>query len=461
MRPGTYRIRPRRGNRLFTGDQDYGAKLLLQALPAFEIIVLQLGGFDRIARQPHGVAALEHERHGVVDLLRLELRARRLLPALGVRAVRAHAIVQARAARQEAFRLGVIGAVEKPHELGHDVAMEPRRPERVFADQPARREDREIDGRGAGKVRGRGQDGKDRRIGMIEADRADDVEARQIVFVRREVAVPGDHVERRMLHLRRPQIALEFRHQAERAGDIFVGRDRREKIARIGKAVGAERAELRQAEHRSVILADVAARGPVRQFDAEAQAARDDHDLAAGRLDHAELGDKARTALLRHDQHLAVGIVEAAVGHRSIGGIEMHRHADLRRHITVAAERHDAFDKIGRLARNGKRRPAQLRRRRLGFVERRAADQPVLDARIRPVHHRGLDAVGPGAAIFGPRGGERRAGNLLGIEPERRPLRRVAADRQCARDRFGQKLIAEAGLVLERRGGRRSRRCAI
>ena len=66
-------------------------------------------------------------------------------------------------------------------------------------------------------------------------------------------------------------------------------------------------------------------------------------------FDHAELGDKAGAALLRHDQHLAVGIVEAAVGHRAIGGIEMHRHADLRRHIAVAAERHDAFDEIGRL----------------------------------------------------------------------------------------------------------------
>ena len=138
----------------------------------------------------------------------------------------------------------------------------------------------------------------------------------------------------------------------------------------------------------------------------------------------------------------------------------MHRHADLRRHVAVAAERHDAFDKIGRLARNGKRRPAQLRRRRLGFVEGRAADQPVLDARIRPMHHRRLNAVGPGAAIFGARGGERRAGNLLGIEPERRPLRRVAADRQCAGDRFGQKLIAEAGLIVERRGGAGALRAA-
>ena len=88
--------------------------------------------------------------------------------------------------------------------------MEPGRPERVLADQPARREDDEIDVGGARQVGRRGQHGKDRRIGMIEAHRADDVEAREIVFVGREIAVPGDDVERRVIHLRRPQIALEF-----------------------------------------------------------------------------------------------------------------------------------------------------------------------------------------------------------------------------------------------------------
>ena len=66
------------------------------------------------------------------------------------------------------------------------------------------------------------------------------------------------------------------------------------------------------------------------------------------RFDHAELGDKAGAALLRHDQHFAVGIVEAAVGHRAVGGVEVNRHADLRCDIAIAAQRNDAFDEIGR-----------------------------------------------------------------------------------------------------------------
>ena len=95
--------------------------------------------------------------------------------------------------------------------------------------------------------------------------------------------------------------------------------------------------------------------------------------------------------------------------------------------------------------------PAQLRRRRFGFVEGRAADQAVVDAAVWPVHDRGLDAVRPGAPVFRARGRKRSAGDLLGVKAERRPLRRVAADRQRAGNRLGDKIIAEAGLVLDRR----------
>ena len=169
------------------------------------------------------------------------------------------------------------------------------------------------------------------------------------------------------------------------------------------------------------------------------------------RLDHAQLGHEPRAALLRHDQHFAVGIVEIAVGHRAVGGVDVHRHADLRRDVAIAAERDDAFDEVGRLLRDRERAPAQLRRRRFDLVERRASNEPVVDARIRPVHGRRLDAVGPGAAVFGTRGRERGAGNQLGVEAIGRPLRTVAADRQRARHCLGHEMVAEAGLVLQRR----------
>ena len=433
--------------------------MLIQPLPAFEIIVLQFRQLDGVAREPHGVAALEHERHGVFDLVRLELGVRRALPGVGVGAVGGHAIVQAGAAGQKTFGLGVVDAVQQAHELGHDVAVIPRRPERVLADEPARREDDEIDCCGARHVGRRGEHAVDRRIGMIEAHGADHHEAGEIVFVRREIAVPGDDVERRVIHLRRPQIALEFGDHGARRLGVLVSRDGAEKIAHIGKAVGAERAELRQPQRDAVILADIAARRPVRQLDAKAQAARNDDDLAGRRLDDAELGDEARAAELRHDQHFAVGIVEAAIGHRAVGGIDVHAHADLRGDVAVAAHGHHALDKVGGLLRNRDRAPAQLRRRRVDVVERRAANEAVVDARIGPVHDRGLDAIGPGAPVLAARRRERGARDQLGVQAVRRPLRRIAADRQRAGDCFRNEMIAEAGLVLQRRG--RARRSVV
>ena len=64
----------------------------------------------------------------------------------------------------------------------------------------------------------------------------------QVVLVRRVVAVPGDHVQRRVADARRPQGALELGQQLEVAFAILERRHRGEEIARIGQAVGADRA---------------------------------------------------------------------------------------------------------------------------------------------------------------------------------------------------------------------------
>ena len=45
--------------------------------------------------------------------------------------------------------------------------------------------------------------------------------------------------------------------------------------------------------------------------------------------------------------------------------------------------------------------------------------------------------------------GERRAGYLLGIKPKRRPLRRIAPDRQRSWNRLAGEVIAEAGLIAQ------------
>ncbi len=98
------------------------------------------------------------------------------------------------------------------------------------------------------------------------------------------------------------QRAAPFHVELGRRVLVLVGRDRRQEVARIGEAVGADRPALRQRERAAVILAEIAARRAVGNLDAELDAARDHRDLAGLDVDAAELGDEAQIALLRHEQ---------------------------------------------------------------------------------------------------------------------------------------------------------------
>jgi hypothetical protein len=97
-----------------------------------------------------------------------------------------------------------------------------------------------------------------------------------------------------------------------------------------------------------------------RQFDAIAQAPWDDHDFAGARFDCTEFGDETGAALLRYDRHFTVGIVKEAIGHGAVGGIDVHRHADLGRNVAIAAKCNDTFDEVGGALRNRNGTPAQL-----------------------------------------------------------------------------------------------------
>ena len=117
----------------------------------------------------------------------------------------------------------------------------------------------------------RGQHGEDRRVRMVEADRADRVEAREIVFVGRVIAVPGDDVERRMVELGRPEIAHRIsappRPGASRSSKAATGVRKSRGLARPLAPIGPSSG---RRKHGAVILADIAARRAVEQLDAEA-----------------------------------------------------------------------------------------------------------------------------------------------------------------------------------------------
>ncbi len=115
-----------------------------------------------------------------------------------------------------------------------------------------------------------------------------------------------------MVDRRAPQPTGELGDQFERARALLEGGDRRQKIARVGQPVGADGPEFGQAQRGAIVLPDIAARGAVGERDLEAGAARNERDFAGVKRERAELGGKPQRSLLRHDQQLAVGIVEVA-----------------------------------------------------------------------------------------------------------------------------------------------------
>src|SRR6202165_3927706 len=124
-------------------------ELLPQPLPNLKVLMIKLRSLQRKLRRLAHEARLEHERHGVAYINRLQLRLTRLFKSLKVRPVTSHAIVQAGAPRHEAFRLGVIFPVNQPHKLVHEIPMKPRRTKRMLGNHPSRRKDREVNIRGS------------------------------------------------------------------------------------------------------------------------------------------------------------------------------------------------------------------------------------------------------------------------------------------------------------------------
>ena len=166
-----------------------------------------------------------------------------------------------------------------------------------------------------------------------------------------------------MIERRRPQLPAELRYQFHFALAVLVPRHRRLEIARVGEAVRADGAEVGQSHRRPEALADVAARLTVRQLDPEAQPpGNQQHFLRCG-LQDPELGRDAQPPELRHDEELAVGIVEEPIAHGAVGEVPVNAAARVRVRRAGTTERQQAIDEIGRLPRNGGWAPAQRIRR--------------------------------------------------------------------------------------------------
>ena len=183
---------------------------------------------------------------------------------------------------------------------------------------------------------------------MVVRNGADRIEAAQVVFIGNVVAVPGDHVEWRVVHLRNPQPSEKFRDQLVPAVGIFVARSRYPEISRVGKAIGADRPKIGEFERRTEILADVAASGARLHVHSKAQAARNDRDFLRLEVDAAELRVEGQGAQLRHDQQFAVGAVKVTVAHLLIGRVEINAAAGKHFRRAVSRDGQETLDKVSR-----------------------------------------------------------------------------------------------------------------
>ena len=361
----------------------------------------------------------------------------------------AHAIVQTRAAGQKTFGLRIVCAVDQTHELARDIAMEPWRTKCVLHRQDARREDDKIERVHPRRIGDRLQHQKNRRVRMVVADRSHRIESPQVVLVRCVVAVPGDDVERRVVDFRGPETPAELRNELKATASIFVGGVRCLKITRIGEAVRSDRTEIRKTKQRAVVFAHVTAGFGLEKVDAKANAPWDHDDFVRLGLDHAELRRDAQAALLQYDQHLAIGAVEVAIDHRTIGGVHMDRTPGLRAGITVARHRDESLKEICRHFGKRQRIPSELIGRRLHFVES-MDNASVIDAAERTVNSGRSNAIEPRAPVHTTRRRECRARELLRIQSVWRSLGRVLPARQSAGQRFGREFVAETGLITKR-----------
>lgn len=250
----------------------------------------------------------------------------------------AHDVVQTRTRRLETTAgLRVVAAAYQAHELGHGVAVVPRRPEGVLSHEPAGRENDEVGNGGAGVVGGPRQHGVNGGVGVVEGDRADGVEASEIVLERVVIAVPGDNVEGAVVLARGEQGVVEFAVQLVLFLAVVEISHRCLEVSGIGEAVGSNGAQLGKLVVALVELADVASHWTCRQSNTVSTVTfvvsengwwavflrviflpdtpRDDTDLIRTNHQSAQLGLDVQNTVLRDNQEVPISRVEGLLPH--------------------------------------------------------------------------------------------------------------------------------------------------
>mmetsp|Transcript_25933 Transcript_25933/g.73527 ORF Transcript_25933/g.73527 Transcript_25933/m.73527 type:complete len:419 (+) Transcript_25933:260-1516(+) len=327
-----------------------GLKVGWHVLPALLVGELAVGGVDSRFREAEHVGSFEHECEAAVEEGGLGgvhlLRVRVALEGVTVRAVRGHARVEGGAAGDEAALLGVVLATDEAHVLGHGVAVEPRRAERVLHGHPARGKDDKVGHSNALDCRRAGEHGVDAGVGVVVGDRVHAVELAEVILEGNVVAVVRHDVEgrERLLHLEHG--AAEFGVADPLLFLVLEGGNGALKVPRVGEAVGADGAKVGQFKVALERLEDVAAVGVLLHLHLEAHAALHDTDLVGDDAHLAEFGGDEERALLRDDEEVAVRVGHALLDHAGVGNVVVHGEAGLGPGVAGLANGDDALDKV-------------------------------------------------------------------------------------------------------------------
>jgi len=132
---------------------------------------------------------------------------------------------------------------------------------------------------------------------VIVKDGVEGTEEGEIVFVGGVVSMPCNNVERRVIPCGLKEVAAKLVDDLEGSLDVFKGGNRREKVPRIGKAIGTDGTKRRQLKVPVEDLANVPSHIAL-NLDRKEDSALDDADLLGFDLHAAKLGSDVENALL-------------------------------------------------------------------------------------------------------------------------------------------------------------------
>lgn len=179
-----------------------GIKGFLDTAPSImQVIRLHFFTFNHGPfRQCHHQTGFKHERLCFIgDTDRIQFTMGCLLKRSGIRPMRCHHGMQRCPTRNEAALFGFVFAFNETHEFWGDITVIIRGSECPILNSPSRRENGEIHDSHSGNWGFAGENGENGRIAVIEWSRIDDIESVQVVFVRVVIAMPSDHIVRRMI----------------------------------------------------------------------------------------------------------------------------------------------------------------------------------------------------------------------------------------------------------------------